>query len=64
MPLRVSGALPASTHDLAAARELVLPQARPYPNILPFLAGSGARLAGGHVIVDVYPADSAGGGPR
>jgi len=29
MPLWVSGALPGSTHDLTAARELVLPQARP-----------------------------------
>ena len=28
--LWVSGVLPGSTHDLTAARELVLPQARPY----------------------------------
>ena len=46
MPLWVSGALPGSTHDLTAARELVLPQARPYLNILPFLADSGFEGAG------------------
>ena len=47
MPLWVSGALPGSTHDLTAARELVLPQARPYLNILPFLADSGFEGAWG-----------------
>ena len=46
MPLWVSVALPGSTHDLTAARELVLPQARPYLNILPFLADSGFEGAG------------------
>ena len=30
VPLWVCDALPGSTHDLTAARELVLPQARPY----------------------------------
>ena len=30
VPLWVSGVLPGSTHDLTAARELVLPEARPY----------------------------------
>ena len=53
MPLWVSGALPGSTHDLTAARELVLPQARPYLNILPFLADSGFEGAGAGVLVPV-----------
>ena len=53
MPLWVSGALPGSTHDLAAARELVLPQARPYLNILPFLADPGFEGAGAGVLVPV-----------
>jgi hypothetical protein len=30
VPLWTSGVLPGSTHDLTAARELVLPEARPY----------------------------------
>ena len=51
MPLWVSGALPGSTHDLTAARELVLPQARPYLNILPFLADSGFEGSGAGVLV-------------
>ena len=41
VPLWVSGALPGSTHDLTAARELVLPEARPYLKDLPVLADSG-----------------------
>ena len=41
VPLWVSDVLPGSTHDLTAARELVLPQARPYLKKLPFLADSG-----------------------
>ena len=41
VPLWVSDVLPGSTHDLTAARELVLPQARPYLKDLPFLADSG-----------------------
>ena len=53
MPLWVSGALPGSTLDLTAARELVLPQARPYLNILPFLADSGFEGAGAGVLVPV-----------
>lgn len=53
MPLWVSGALPGSTHDLTAARELVLPQARPHLNILPFLADSGFEGAGAGVLVPV-----------
>ena len=35
VPLWVSDALPGSTHDLTAARELVLPEARPYLKDLP-----------------------------
>ena len=53
VPLWVSDALPGSTHDLTAARELVLPQARPYLNILPFLADSGFEGAGAGVLVPV-----------
>ena len=53
VPLWVSGALPGSTYDLTAARELVLPQARPYLNILPFLADSGFEGAGAGVLVPV-----------
>ena len=30
VPLWVTDVLPGSTHDLTAARELVLPEARPY----------------------------------
>jgi hypothetical protein len=45
--------LPGSTHDLTAARELVLPQARPYLTDLPFLAGSGYEGAGAGVQVPV-----------
>ena len=41
VPLWVSGVLPGSTHDLTAARELVLPEARPYLKDLPILADSG-----------------------
>ena len=41
VPLWVSDVLPGSTHDLTAARELVLPRARPYLKDLPFLADSG-----------------------
>jgi hypothetical protein len=45
--------LPGSTHDLTAARELVLPQARPYLKDLPFLADSGYEGAGKGVLVPV-----------
>ena len=38
--------LPGSTHDLTAAREFVLPQARPYLGKLPVLADSGYEGAG------------------
>jgi hypothetical protein len=53
VPLWVSDALPGSTHDLTAARELVLPQARPYLKELPFLADSGYEGAGAGVLVPV-----------
>ena len=53
MPLWVSDVLPGSTHDLTAARELVLPGARPYLKKLPFLADSGYEGAGAGVLVPV-----------
>jgi hypothetical protein len=53
MPLWVSGVLPGSTYDLTAARELVLPQARPYLKDLPFLSDSGYEGAGAGVHVPV-----------
>jgi hypothetical protein len=53
VPLWVSDALPGSTHDLTAARELVLPAARPYLKDLPFLADSGYEGAGAGVLVPV-----------
>lgn len=37
IPLWVSAALPGSTHDIAAARQLVLPEARPYLKKVPIL---------------------------
>jgi hypothetical protein len=46
VPLWVSDVLPGSTHDLTAARELVLPEARPYLKDLPILADSGYEGAG------------------
>ena len=53
VPLWVSDVLPGSTHDLTAARELVLPQARRYLKDLPFLADSGYEGAGAGVLVPV-----------
>jgi hypothetical protein len=53
VPLWVSDVLPGSTHDLTAARELVLPGARPYLGKLPFLADSGYEGAGAGVHVPV-----------
>jgi len=41
IPLWVSDVLPGSTYDLTAARELVLPQARPYLKDLPLLSDPG-----------------------
>ena len=49
---------PSSTHDLTAAREHVLPEARPYLKDLPFLADSGCEGAGAAVHVPVKPARS------
>jgi DDE superfamily endonuclease len=46
VPLWVSDVLRGSTHDLTAARELVLPEARPYLKDLPVLADSGHEGAG------------------
>ena len=53
IPLWVSDVLPGSTHDLTAARELVLPEARPCLARLPFLADSGYEGAGAGVHVPV-----------
>jgi hypothetical protein len=53
VPLWASEVRPGSTHDLTAARELVLPQARPYLKDLPFLADSGYEGAGAGVHVPV-----------
>jgi DDE superfamily endonuclease len=53
VPLWVSDVLPGSTHDLTAARELVLPAARPYLKDLPLLADSGYEGAGAGVHVPV-----------
>jgi len=53
VPLWVSDVLPGSTHDLTAARELVLPGARRYLKDLPFLADSGYEGAGAGVHVPV-----------
>ena len=53
VPLWVSDVLPGSTHDLTAARELVLPGARPYLKDLPILADSGYEGAGAGVRVPV-----------
>jgi hypothetical protein len=53
VPLWVSDVLPGSTHDLTAARELVLPGARPYLRKLPILADSGYEGAGAGVHVPV-----------
>lgn len=53
VPLWVSDVLPGSTHDLTAAREHVLPQARPYLKDLPLLADSGYEGAGAGVHVPV-----------
>jgi hypothetical protein len=53
IPLWVSDVMPGSTHDLTAARELVLPGARPYLKQLPFLADSGYEGAGAGVLVPV-----------
>jgi hypothetical protein len=53
VPLWVSDVLPGSTHDLTAARDLVLPGARPYLKNMPVLADSGYEGAGAGVHVPV-----------
>lgn len=53
VPLWLSGVLPGSTHDITAAREHVLPAARPYLESLPVLADSGYEGAGPGVQVPV-----------
>jgi hypothetical protein len=53
IPLWVSGVMPGSTHDLTAARGLVLPEARPYLGKLPILADCGYEGAGAGVHVPV-----------
>jgi hypothetical protein len=53
IPLWLSDVLPGSTHDITAAREQVLPAARPYLKNLPILAGSGYEGAGPGVHVPV-----------
>jgi hypothetical protein len=54
VPLWVSGVLPGSTHDLAAAREQVLPQMRPYLKDLPLLADTGYYRRFSRPVVDPW----------
>ncbi len=54
-PALVPGVWPSSTHDLAAAREHVLPQLRPYLKDLPMLADTGYYGANVHVPVRKPP---------
>ena len=53
VPLWVSDARPGSTHDIIAARELVLPGLRPWLKLFPCLADSGYEGAGAGVLVPV-----------
>ena len=53
VPLWTSGVLPGSTHDITAARDLVLPALRPYLKDIPCLADSGYEGAGARVHVPV-----------
>jgi DDE superfamily endonuclease len=53
IPLWLSDVLPGSTHDITAAREQVLPAARPYLKTIPILADSGYEGAGAGVHVPV-----------
>jgi hypothetical protein len=53
IPLWVSDARPGSTHDITAARELVLPGLRPWLKTFPCLADSGYEGAGAGVLVPV-----------
>ncbi len=53
IPRWTSDALPGSTHDITAARDLLLPAARPYTAKMPILADSGYEGAGKGVHVPV-----------
>lgn len=53
VPLWASDALPGSTHDITAARLLVLPGLRPWLAVFPCLADSGYEGAGCGVLVPV-----------
>jgi len=53
IPLWVSDVLPGSTHDLAAARELVLAILWPYAKTMPVLADSGYEGAGCGVLAPI-----------
>lgn len=53
IPLWVSTVLPGSTHDITAARELVLALLRPYLKGLPVMADSGYEGAGHGVYIPV-----------
>ena len=53
VPLWASEVRPGSTHDITAARELVLPGLRPWLKVFPCLADSGYEGAGAGVLVPV-----------
>ena len=53
LPLWASEVLPGSTHDITAARDLVLPGLRPWLTVFPCLADSGYEGAGCGVLVPV-----------
>jgi hypothetical protein len=53
IPLWASEVRPGSTHDITAARELVLPGLRPWLAIVPCLADSGYEGAGAGILVPV-----------
>jgi hypothetical protein len=53
VPLWASDVLPGSTHDITAARLLVLPGLRPWLAVFPCLADSGYEGAGRGVLVPV-----------
>jgi hypothetical protein len=53
IPLWTSDVRPGSTHDITAARELVLPGRRPWLKIIPGLADSGYEGAGAGILVPV-----------
>ena len=53
LPVWVSGVLPGNVHDLAAARENVLPVLRKYTDKMPALADCGYEGAGHSVLTPV-----------